>query len=451
MIFQLSGLRMLYSNFFSSSFLFFSFCFLVHSSLIYFNQCQKLPKYVNENSLTIEFKVINQKVAHVCALLRRNVIGYKISKLILNNDPLLFPILKNNPNAESDLQKLNNNLLNSTIKSVGRHGKHFWLRLQSPTTSTTSVLLMHFGMTGMVKIRNVKSHLVFMENGGDKKILEEKQQKKEDTKQVSSENAIDIVEDAEEEWPPRFVKMEMELSKDGNILEFAFVDPRRLGRMRYLSGPEVQTDEGLLKVEPLSKLGPDYSKKGDDLIKKEEEKEVEEEQFVFGDPDPEHHGKPRLSLVDFNKLVLSKKKPIKALLQEQELFSGVGNWVSDEIVYQARIHPSEVLSSKIAYVEGEIDPVISKLYEALIYVSEESVKIEGDVTQFPDHWLMLFRWGKRRKNGPKAKTNDGNEVDYLTVGGRTSCFVPKLQKLLPVKKRSNTDEDKKVQTKRKKN
>lgn len=367
----------------------------------------------------------------------------------LKNDPLLFPALKNSPNAELELERLQSSITDSTIKSVGRHGKHFWLRLQPPNSTNTNVMLMHFGMTGMVKIRNIKSHLVFMENGGDKKILEKKL-KESETKSikvegaVQSENAIDVVDDEEAEWPPRFVKLEFDLTDGDKKLEFAFVDPRRLGRIRLLSGDSVQTDEQLLQNEPLSKLGPDYSKPVERI-------KQEDGEFEFGDPDPDHHGRPRLSLAEFNKLVLSKKKPIKALLQEQEYFSGVGNWVSDEIVYQARIHPAEVLSSKLTYDPLSVDPIISKLYESLIYVVEESVRIEGDVTKFPDHWLMLFRWSKGRKNSPKVKTNDGYEVDHITVGGRTSCFVPKLQKMLPAPKKrpaDRTEKEEKVQTKK---
>lgn len=350
-----------------------------------------------------------------------------MDRLGLLNDPLLFPMLKNNPNAENDLEDLKGTLLNSTVSSVGRHGKHFWLRLKL-ANSQPGVLLMHFGMTGMIKIRDVNSHLVFMENGGDKKILEQKA--KEDSKDFkSAETVVEEVKESEE-WPPRFVKFDIDFVKGDKKLELAFVDPRRLGRVRFLTGSEVETDEGLMNQKPLETLGPDYSKRGDEeeYVKKENS----DEEFVYGDPDPHHHGRPRLSLDAFNKLVLSKKKPIKSLLQEQEYFSGIGNWVSDEIVYNARIHPAEVLSAKLPpYESGNVDPIIARLYESIIYICEESVKIEGDVTKFPENWLMLYRWGKRRKNGPKPKTKEGYEVEYLTVGGRTSCFAPDLQKMLP--------------------
>lgn len=378
----------------------------------------------------------------------------------MNNDPLLFPALKNNPNAEIDLAELHNNLIGSTIKSVGRHGKYFWLRLHlkdAPKDQATGALLMHFGMTGMIKIKDVKSHLIFMENGGDKKVLKKlevnkeatgalskyfKKELKDEIKSPEAESYVNIqtgadekinledrkeMEEPQEEWPPRFVKFEMELEKGDEKFDLVFVDPRRLGRVRYLSGPSVQTDDDLMKVEPLSALGPDYSKPLG----------IPNNEFNIGDPDPDNHGRPRLSLEQFNDLVLSKKKPIKSLLLEQECFAGVGNWVGDEILYHARIHPNEVLSNKI-YKGDAVDPVIENLYNSVLYVCEYCVRVEGNVFQFPSNWLMLYRWGKRRKNCPKPKTADEYEVDYVTVGGRTSCFVPILQKMIS-KRTESTD------------
>lgn len=392
----------------------------------------------------------------------------------MNNDPLLFPFLKNNPNAEQELADLQLTLTGSTVKSVGRHGKYFWLRLSlnKESKDETGILLMHFGMTGMIKIRDVKSHLIFMENGGDKKVLKKLEEEKKSTgaqskyfkKEESDDakssdegnsllkplkNKTDIkLEDTkelegmdepdEEEWPPRFVKFEMELQRDKETFDLAFVDPRRLGRVRFLSGPLVQSDKDLMKQEPLSALGPDYSKP----------LEIPKTEFTTGDPDPDNHGKCRLSLEEFNKLILSKKKPIKSLLLEQEVFAGVGNWVGDEILYHARIHPNEVLSSKIPKGDS-VDSIIERLYNSVLYVCELSVRVEGDVSQFPSNWLMIYRWGKRRKNSPKPKTDEGYDVDHVTVGGRTSCFVPKLQKMISKLAASEIRDTKELKTKEK--
>lgn len=367
------------------------------------------------------------------ALLRRNVLGCTIAKVGLQNDPLLFPALKTAADSDKELEIIRNTLTGSKIDTVGRHGKYFWIRLQlngqKTTNAPTGVLLMHYGMTGMIKLRNIKSHMIFMENGGDKKALKQLEkavkEEKQDTVTVPQDDEPAKETIQEEEWPPRFVKMEMELQREnGEVVELAFVDPRRLGRVRLLTGEDVQTDTQLMNVEPLKKLGPDYSKSREVKVT---------EKFVFGDPDADHHGRPRLLLAEFNSLVLLKKKPVKSMFLEQELFAGVGNWVADEIIYNAGLHPNEVLSNKIDK-DGPVSPVIEKLYNTLISVCETCVSVEGEVAQFPDNWLMVYRWGKGRKKEGKTKTKQGYVVEHLTVGGRTSSYVPELQKMLPAPK-----------------
>lgn len=374
-------------------------------------------------------------------MLRRNVLGFTISKVNIQNDPLLFPAIKAAKDVDVVISELRDSLVNTTVKSVGRHGKYFWLRLSANDFRPhEGILLMHFGMTGMIKMRDVKSHLIFMENGGDKKVLKMVKSQKEKLKPkivkeevseidgVKEEVAeIDGADDVEVEWPPKFTKFEMELEKNNEKIELSFADPRRLGRINYFSGPDYATDELLLQQLPLKALGPDYSKPAE-LVK-------EELPFESGDPDPDHHGRPRIDIEQFSQLILSKKKPIKSLLLDQQHFAGVGNWVADEIVYQARLHPNEVILAKLAKPEdGSIHEVIQRLYDTIVYVCQYAVKVEGDVTKFPEDWLMLYRWGKGRK-GEKVKLKSGHTLDHLTIGGRTSCFVPDLQK--PLKKETN--------------
>lgn len=348
-------------------------------------------------------------------------------------DTLIFPALKAASDPEMMLLELKKTVEGTNVESVGRHGKYFWIRFQNGKCVPT-VMLMHFGMTGMVKIRDVESHMIFMENGGDKKVLRAKEALKE-VKVEDSEISKSVTKklskyesDADSEvgadWPPKFTKFELVFENGGKTLDFSFTDPRRLGRVRFLTGPEYATDELLLLQEPLRALGPDYSKRAENS-ENSENSEKSDESFVFGDPDPCHHGRPRLSLKQFGQLVLSRKKAIKSLLLDQDCFAGIGNWVGDEVLFQARIHPTEILSSK---VRDPVDPVIEKLYNAIIFVMEESVRVEGKALLLPEDWLMLHRWGKGRK--VKATTNDGYTVDHVTVGGRTSCFVPELQKPL---------------------
>lgn len=384
--------------------------------------------------------------------------GLTIKDTKLSLDTLLFPALKASQDQEKTLDELRSTIQGTRVKSVGRHGKYFWLRLEKLHQPPT-VMLMHFGMTGMVKLKDVESHLVFMENGGDKKLANESKdnvQKSENvvvedsvehtveeqlkSKMVSKRASVEGIGDAE--WPPRFTKFELTLQdtesssdKDSTTVNLAFTDPRRLGRVRVLTGDNFATDKQLLEQEPLKNLGPDYSKNPDleaELVKKE---------FQFGDPDPSTHGRPRPGYKEFGQLILGKKKAIKSILLEQELFAGVGNWVGDEVLFHAQIHPNETLSKKLFDPEDE---VLKRLYDSIIYVMEESVKVEGDVRRFPDHWLMLYRWGKGRKE--RTKTKAGDLVDHVTVGGRTSCFVPAVQK--PLKRRVNVKEEKQEEVKK---
>ena len=49
--------------------------------------------------------------------------------------------------------------------------------------------------------------------------------------------------------------------------------------------------------------------------------------------------------------------------------------------------------------------------------------MDADSDKFPPHWLFHVRWGKKA-----GKTSTGHAIAFETVGGRTSCYVPALQK-----------------------
>ncbi|WPK24817.1 hypothetical protein PUMCH_002108 [Australozyma saopauloensis] len=423
------------------------------------------------------------EVAHVCAQLRRHLVGRTITDAILPRDNLLFPQLtKEEPIAKST-DAFRDLIVGRKVEKACRHGKYFWLRL-SPLKKQPVIIMMHLGMTGMIKLKEIKSHLILMENGGDvkvKKLMSDDRDKhvivkrrklrafanssddtilvaqslegrtltgvkvSQDTvlrpkdktrRNVKVEDILlvdvkqeqtpldELADDANEEdiddvWPPKFTKFELVFSSHDKEkpIYAAFTDPRRLGRVRFYNDVDCMTEESLMKRFPLDKLGPDYSKAPDGS---------EASKFVFGDPDPSPHGRPRLDFEQFSKLILSRKKVAKTLLLDQGIFAGIGNWVADEVLFQARIHPNEILLKSI---DTEDHEVVKRLYDAIIYVMEFAVNVEGDAKKFPEDWLMLHRWGKRRKEAdPQTKT--GHSLEFVTLGGRTSCFVPKLQKLL---------------------
>jgi len=195
----------------------------------------------------------------------------------------------------------------------------------------------------------------------------------------------------EEEWPPKYVKFLMKFEKetDGDKreeVEVAFVDARRLARIRLVDCPQ---DE-IRQHSPLKENGPDPVVDKDVLT------------------------------VDFlTKLLRKKRVPVKALLLDQSNISGIGNWVADEVLYQARIHPEQ-------YSNTLSDEQISQLHDAMVSVCTLAVETLADSSQFPETWLMKYRWDKGKKEGNILPS--GERIVHLKVGGRTSAIVPSVQR-----------------------
>jgi len=110
------------------------------------------------------------------------------------------------------------------------------------------------------------------------------------------------------------------------------------------------------------------------------------------------------------------RAPIKAVLLMQETFPGVGNWMADEILWRARLHPGTRC--------GAIKPKQRReLYHHLGEVCRDALKVIGsDWGKPPDNWLFNHRW----KDGgicPKTQCSLVRE----TIGGRTTCWSPDWQ------------------------
>ena len=55
------------------------------------------------------------------------------------------------------------------------------------------------------------------------------------------------------------------------------------------------------------------------------------------------------------------------------------------------------------------------------------MRLNADATSFPKEWLFHYRWGKG-KGGTTVPGPNGGSISFLTVGGRTSAIVAKVQK-----------------------
>ena len=116
------------------------------------------------------------------------------------------------------------------------------------------------------------------------------------------------------------------------------------------------------------------------------------------------------------------KSPIKAVLLMQDRFPGVGNWMADEILWRARIHP--------ATLAGRIGPrKRAALYASVREVCRDALRVIGDDWGTPpDKWLFNHRW---TDGGVCPET--GCKLLRGEIGGRTTCWSPKWQNYRGVK------------------
>lgn len=164
-------------------------------------------------------------------------------------------------------------------------------------------------------------------------------------------------------------------TKDGK--EMAVVDPRRFGRLWLTDDPWTHPRIKALGFDPLLKFP---------------------------------------TAAELGKLLARRKKTIKSVLLDQALFAGIGNWLADEILFQARLSPHH-LAAKLTPAQ------VRALHKATLKVVNTAVKADGDYERFPKDWLFHERWGKSKK----AKTSKG-KIIHETVGGRTTAWVPTWQK-----------------------
>ncbi|KAI0932719.1 hypothetical protein AcW1_000242 [Taiwanofungus camphoratus] len=285
-------------------------------------------------------------VERAANLVRKVALGKKIVRVDVLEDNIVFSGVSHDEFAAT--------IVNRSVTSIGRYGKVFYIQLDG----TGKVPVLHFGMTGMLQ---VKGQLATYYKETPRK--------------------------ASKDWPPRFMKFILHVrdNSTGCITELAFLDARRLGRIRLCASP--------LTEPPISSLGFDP---------------------ILSMPGLEH----------FKKGVLKRSCPIKALLLDQSFSAGVGNWVADEILYHARVHPEERCN---VLTESQLEA----LHKQTAEVCRIAVEANADDSKFPEGWLFKHRWGKGKKQKHSMTLPNGAAatIKWITVGGRTSAYVAELQQL----------------------
>jgi len=177
-------------------------------------------------------------------------------------------------------------------------------------------------------------------------------------------------------WPPRFSKLVLSLDDGG---ELAFTNARRLGRVLFRDAPREEKPISRLGFDPLTDMP---------------------------------------SLTRFEARIRRRPKAIlKALLLDQTFSAGVGNWIADEVLYQAALDPRRRVAS-LSAVE------IARLRTKIRHVIKTAVRVDARKDAFPKSWLFHHRWGK----DAEARTSKGERIEHLEIGGRTTAWVPWRQK-----------------------
>jgi formamidopyrimidine-DNA glycosylase len=110
------------------------------------------------------------------------------------------------------------------------------------------------------------------------------------------------------------------------------------------------------------------------------------------------------------------RSPIKGVLLQQEFFIGIGNWMADEILWRAKVHPGRA-AGRLLETEARA------IWRAVRFVCAGALRIVAkDYSDPPPSWLFRHRWDKGGRC-PK----DGRELERATIGGRTTAWCPKCQ------------------------
>ncbi|KAI7347116.1 hypothetical protein KC354_g14045 [Hortaea werneckii] len=295
------------------------------------------------------------EVARVVHYIRKHLVGRTIKDCEALHDDIVYGKVGT---SADDFKKT---VIGRKVTGSAQQGKYFYMTFDKPPHA-----VMHFGMTGWMKFDSEDTHYY-------------KQAKEKDGREA-------------EEWPPKYMKFLLKCENENvdgeerGPVEAAFVDARRLARIRLVDCP---ADE-IRDHSPLKENGPDPVR-----------------------------DKETVTVEWLGQLLGKKRVPVKALLLDQANLSGVGNWVADEVLYQARIHPEQ-------YSNTLSKDQTKELHDALIGVCTTAVETLAESSQFPETWIMKFRWDKGKKDGNVLP--NGEKIVHLKVGGRTSAIVPSRQK-----------------------
>jgi formamidopyrimidine-DNA glycosylase len=276
------------------------------------------------------------EVETVARGLRQAILGRRILSVTLGKTDFI-----------DDPVALEENLPGRRIEAVERYGKFMLLRLSAAGTNggpagddpKQASLLVHLGMTGQMAPSPAEK--------------------------------------------PREKHTHVCLSLDDGR-ELRYTDPRRFGRIAYLTETPL--------AEELTRFGADPL-------------EVSKAEFV--------------------KRIRERRARIKALLLDQSVLRGVGNIYADESLWRAKIHPAQ-LGSKLSRQQAEtLCQALQQILRKAIVMRGSSISDFLDAEGEPGEYQRRHRaYGREGKQCYRCKA----AIRRGIVAGRSSYFCPKCQR-----------------------
>ncbi len=127
----------------------------------------------------------------------------------------------------------------------------------------------------------------------------------------------------------------------------------------------------------------------------------------------------------FKERLKNRRGKIKRVLMDQEVIAGIGNIYSDEILFEARVHPLKDVS-KLSERE------LKEIYRAMKKILKQAIKLKGE--SISDYRTPSGKRGgfdrlRRvyRREGEKCP-RCGAIIKRIKLAGRSAYFCPKCQK-----------------------
>jgi formamidopyrimidine-DNA glycosylase len=110
----------------------------------------------------------------------------------------------------------------------------------------------------------------------------------------------------------------------------------------------------------------------------------------------------------------SRRGTIKSALMNQKIMAGLGNIYTDEVLFQARVHPKTSVSDLDA-------KRLKSLFKKMNSVLKTAIDCQADPEKIPDSYLLLHR----NKEGRCPRSH--GVLSRIKINARTTYFCPECQ------------------------